>query len=211
MRTTVFRILLNDCALFAVVPATAGAATPPKVTSVAPLKLKIGERLTIRGKGFLPGKNRNTVVFKATGTRAVFAKAASATKTRLAVKVPVKLSSFLKVKAGQPTATRFQLRVLARKLSPAYTPAKRSPVIAPAAAAAATKGPDAKAPVTAATPATGAGAAAAAAAAPPPPRAAPPPPPPRAAPAAATPTPTPAPSVDVADCDSDGTPDATDD
>src|SRR4051794_17819314 len=138
MRTTVFRILLLVCALLAVVPATAGAAAAPKVTSVSPLELKIGDRLTIKGKGFLPGKNRNTVVFKADGARAVFAKAQSATKTKLVVKVPTKVAPFLKVSAGQPSATRFQLRVLARKLSPTYTPARRSPVIAPAVTTAAT-------------------------------------------------------------------------
>jgi hypothetical protein len=102
------------------------------VTSVAPLKLKIGERLTIKGSGFLPGKSRNTVVFKATGGRAVFAKALSATKTKLVVTVPPKLAPFLKVNAGQAQATRFQLRVLAKKLSRSYTSASASPMIAPA-------------------------------------------------------------------------------
>jgi len=157
MRSTVARILLLVCALLAVIPATAGAATPPTVTSVAPLKLKIGDRMTIRGKGFLAGKNRNTVIFKATGARAVFVKAETATKTKLVVKVPVKLASFLKVTAGRPTPTRFQLRVLARKLSPSYTPAGASPTIAPAVAAAATN-PSIKAPATsaAATPASAA-------------------------------------------------------
>jgi hypothetical protein len=95
MRLPVSRILLLVCALLAVVPATAGAATAPKVTSVAPLKLKIGERLTIRGRGFLPGKNRNTVVFKAAGGRAVFAKAESATTTKLVVTLAAKLAAFL--------------------------------------------------------------------------------------------------------------------
>src|SRR3954469_3352860 len=118
MRTTVFRILLLVCALFAVVPATAGAATAPKVTSVAPLKLKIGDRLTVRGKGFLPGKNRTTVVFKANGARAVFAKAQSATATKLVVKVPAKLAPFLKVSAGRPPGTRFHPRGLAPKVVP---------------------------------------------------------------------------------------------
>src|SRR3954463_9794016 len=145
MRLPVSRILLFVCALLAVVPATAGAATAPKVTSVAPLKLKIGERLTIRGRGFLPGKNRTTVVFKAGGGRAVFAKAQSATATKLVVKVPAKLAPFLKLSAGKPTPTRFQLRVLARKLSPSYTPASGSPTIAPAVAGSATA-PGAKKP-----------------------------------------------------------------
>ncbi len=124
MRLPVARLLLPVCALLAVVPAAANAATPPKVTSVAPLKLKIGERLTIRGKGFLAGKNRNTVLFKATGARAVFVKAESATSTKLVVKVPTKLAPFLKAATG----TRFQLRVLAKRLSAAYTPrsARRS-------------------------------------------------------------------------------------
>jgi hypothetical protein len=132
MRLPVSRILLFVCALLAVVPATASAAAAPKVTSVAPLTLKVGDKLTIRGKGFLAGKNRNTVIFKATAARAVFAKAQTATKTKIVVKVPAKLLSFLKVKGGQSVATRFQIRVLAKRLSQTYTPAGKSPVIAPA-------------------------------------------------------------------------------
>src|SRR3954453_3560183 len=212
MRLPVSRILLFICALFAVVPAGASAAAAPKVTSIAPLGLKIGDRLTIRGKGFLAGKDRNTVIFKATGTRAVFAKAQTATKTKIVVKVPAKLISFLKVRNGQSVATRFQIRVLAKRLSRTYTPAGKSPVIAPAAT-------------------TGAGGGAAAAAAPAPP-ATPAPPVPRptagpgatsgAAPASAAPatpagggsTPagggsTPAGTL-TADCDGDHIPDATD-
>ena len=165
MRLPVSRILLLVCALLAVVPATAGAATAPKVTSVAPLKLKIGERLTIRGRGFLPGKNRNTVVFKATGAPAVFAKAQSGTATKLVVTVPAKMLSFLKVKSGQSVATRFQVRVLARRLSKAYTPVSGSPVIAPAVTPAAVIG-GAKAPASAPAAATSATPAAAPAAPP---------------------------------------------
>src|SRR4051794_10029659 len=160
MRTTVSRILLLVCALLAVVPATAGAAAAPKVTSVSPLKLKIGDRLTIKGKGFLPGKNRNTAVFKANGARAVFAKAQSAKKTTLVVTGPTKVAPFLEVSAGQPSAPRLLPRVLARKLSPSYTPARRSPVIAPAVTTAASR------PVTTAPAAAPAAAAPAAAAAP---------------------------------------------
>src|SRR5215211_9345175 len=144
MRLLASRLLLVACAVLAVVPATAGAATAPKVTSVAPLKLKIGQKLTIKGSGFVPGKNRNTVVFKARGQRAVFVKAATATKTRLVVKVPAKLAAFLTVKSGQAVATRFQLRVLAKKLSKAYTAVKASPTIAPAAAATSAPAPATK-------------------------------------------------------------------
>ncbi|MEA2271138.1 MAG: hypothetical protein QOC64_3748 [Solirubrobacteraceae bacterium] len=170
MCVSVPRLLLLLSALLAVVPATAGAAkrasapATPHVVSVKPLKLRIGDRLTIGGTGFLKGKNRNTVVFKADGQRAVFVKAQTATTTRLVVKLPKKLAPFLKVTAGQPAATRFRLRVLARRLSNAYTPAKRSPSIAPEAAAAAAPAPgSATTPAAAAAPA----AAVAAAAAPP--------------------------------------------
>ena len=184
MRLPVARLLLLVCALLAVVPAAANAATPPKVTSVAPLKLKIGERLTIRGKGFLAGKNRNTVLFKATGARAVFVKAESATSTVLVVKVPTKLAPFLKAASG----TRFQLRVLARRLSPAYTPTGKSPVVAAATSTAVGSSPantpESKTPSAVAklVPAT---------------------------PAATTPAPTP-PAAAAADCDGDGTPDTVD-
>jgi hypothetical protein len=184
MRLPVARLLLLVCALFAVVPAAANAATPPKVTSVAPLKLKIGERLTIRGKGFLAGKNRNTVLFKATGARAVFVKAESATSTVLVVKVPTKLAPFLKAASG----TRFQLRVLARRLSPAYTPTGKSPVVAAATSTAVGSSPantpESKTPSAVAklVPATS---------------------------SATTPAPTP-PAAAAADCDGDGTPDTVD-
>jgi hypothetical protein len=188
MRLLAFRLLLAVCALLAVVPATAGAATTPKVTSVAPLNLKVGERLTITGSGFVPGKNRNTVVFKAKGQRAVFAKAVSATKTRLVVKVPTKLAPFLKVRAGQPAATRFQLRVLAKKLSKAYTPAGASPTIAPATGAAA---PAPGAPAPAKKPASSVAAVV----------------PATSAPAAPAPVVTP---PAAANCDGDSQPDSTD-
>jgi hypothetical protein len=146
MRLLASRLLLLALALFAVVPATAGAATTPKVTSISPLNLKIGQRLTIKGTGFLPGKNRNTVVFKASGQRAVFVKAVSATKTKLVVTVPAKLAPFLKVRSGVAVGTRFQLRVLAKKLSRTYTPKGASPTIAPATAPVATAPVGAKKP-----------------------------------------------------------------
>jgi hypothetical protein len=165
MRVSVPRLLLLVCAALAVVPATAGAAkrstapATPRVVSVTPLKLRVGDKMTIRGTGFLKGKNRNTVVFKADGQRAVFVKAQSASTTRLVIQVPAKLATFLKTTAGQPVATRFRLRVLARKLSKAYTPAKGSPVIAAATVAPASAG--ATTPAAASTPAASTPAAAA--------------------------------------------------
>src|SRR4051794_2449913 len=87
--------LMLLCAALAIlaVPAAASAATPkyPTIKKVSPLSLRIGERLTIQGTGFLAGKNRNTVVFKAPGRRAIFAKAQLSTTKKMFVTVPAKL------------------------------------------------------------------------------------------------------------------------
>src|SRR5215203_327616 len=57
--------------LLAVSPASAPAATTngsqkprPTVRAVAPMTAGIGDRLTLRGRNFLPGAKRNTVLFK---------------------------------------------------------------------------------------------------------------------------------------------------
>jgi len=114
----------------------AHAATAPTVRTVKPLELRIGDKLTITGRGFLSGKGRTTVVFKREGHRAVFAKAQSATATRLVVEVPAKLAPFLTKSNGEPRPTRFRIRVLARRFADAYTATKRSPLIGGAAEAA---------------------------------------------------------------------------
>ena len=73
------------CALMA--PATAGASVHakasaskkkvklPVVTRVSPMSVQIGQTLEIKGKYFIRGRYRNTVVFKRSGGRAVFVKA----------------------------------------------------------------------------------------------------------------------------------------
>src|SRR4029078_4928762 len=76
------------CALLA--PATAGAsvhahaakrhkAKPPVVTRVTPMQVAIGQKLEIRGRYCLRGRNKNTVVFKRPGGKAIFVKAAIGT------------------------------------------------------------------------------------------------------------------------------------
>jgi hypothetical protein len=138
MRPSVSRLALLATAALAVVPATAGAATrhaapaTPRVTSVKPLQLRIGDRLTITGRGFLKGRHRNTVVFKRSGQRAIFARDARATRRKLVVRVPGKLLPFLRARNGQPLYTRFRIRVLSRRFSERYTTVKRSPRIGPA-------------------------------------------------------------------------------
>jgi hypothetical protein len=137
MRLSVPRLLLFACALLAVLPAGANAASSkkgvgyPVIKKVTPLKLSIGGTLTITGKNFRSGKGKNTVVFKRSGKPAVFAKSTSSTTTKLAVVVPAKLTSFLSKKNGAAVGTRFQLRVLAKRFSKSFTSNSLSPVISP--------------------------------------------------------------------------------
>jgi hypothetical protein len=128
-------------------PATAGAAVhaqasakkkkakAPVVTSVRPMQVQIGQTLEIRGKYFIRGRNKNSVVFKRDGGKAVFVKAGVGTTKLLRVNVPAKLEKeFTKVGTGV-VPTRFRVRVLAKKFGKRFTKLSRSPVISLPAAA----------------------------------------------------------------------------
>ena len=103
----------------------------PSITKIDPLNLAIGDTMTVAGRNFLKGKNRNTVVFKRTGQRAIFAKAVSATRTKLQVVVPEKLRPFLNEQSEAPVPTKFRVRILAKRFGKRYTKASASPTIAP--------------------------------------------------------------------------------
>src|ERR671911_3192015 len=70
-------------------PATADAAKRskrlPVVTKITPKNAFVGDTLTIRGRYFRPGVNKNTVAFKRRGARVVFVKAAKGTQKLLKV------------------------------------------------------------------------------------------------------------------------------
>jgi hypothetical protein len=129
------------------VPATAGAAVHahasakkkkvklPVVTSVRPMEVQIGQTLEIRGKYFIRGRNKNSVVFKRDGGRAVFVKAGVGTTKLLRVKVPTKLEREFTKQGSSSMPTRFRVRVLTKKLGKRFTTASRSPVISAAPAA----------------------------------------------------------------------------
>src|SRR5512133_2682434 len=143
MRLPVPRLLLLVCALMALAPASANAASKgsayPVITSVSPKKLGVGDVMTITGKNFRKGKNKNTVVFKRDGGRAVFVKAPDATTTKIGVTVPAKLLPFMLKKKGKRTFTRFRVRVLAKKFAKKFTNAAKSPMIGPDAIGGGTK------------------------------------------------------------------------
>jgi hypothetical protein len=123
------------------VPAVVGTATadakkkkrakPPAVTGISPAQLNVGDTLTIRGKHFRAGRKKNTVIFKRDRGRAVFVKADIGTRRLLKVEVPKRLETSMIVIDGQPTATRFRLRVLTSRLGRKFTNASRSPLVGP--------------------------------------------------------------------------------
>jgi hypothetical protein len=104
-------------------------AKAPVITKVSPMDAAIGEVLTIKGRYFLRGKKKNTVVFKRPGARAVFVKADLGTTKLLRVTLPAELQKVFQTKNNIPVATRFQLRVLTTRLGKKYTSNKRSPVV----------------------------------------------------------------------------------
>jgi hypothetical protein len=107
----------------------------PVITSVQPHDVAVGENLTIRGRNFIRGRSKNTVVFKRDGARAVFAKADIGTTRLLTLKVPGSLQEFFSLNAGNPVPTRFRVRVLAHKFGKKFTSNKLSPIVSPPRAA----------------------------------------------------------------------------
>ena len=114
------------CALLAFsAAAQATGSAPPVIKSVGPLHLKVGDKLTITGTNFRPGKRTMRVFFfKVGGGAAVWTRAENATATRLTVTIPVKLNTL--IAPGQPA--RFHLRLLAHSFG-RITASKLSPLI----------------------------------------------------------------------------------
>ena len=115
--------------------ASASAATPtPVVKSVSPLNVKVGEKLTVKGSGFVAGKGKTRVFFVRRGGGTAFARSNSGSKTRFVVTVPAQLDKVLKGKAA-----RVQLRVLGKKFGK-LTAAKKSPIVSPSGSPGGTPG-----------------------------------------------------------------------
>lgn len=129
--------MLRRAALVAaalLVPAVAGtttaqAAKSPVVKRITPKHVSVGETLTIHGRHFRRGLNKNTVAFKRSGAKAVFVQAEKGTAKLLKVKLPKRLENVLAVKNGTPIPTRLQIRVLSTKFGKRYTSKRLSPIV----------------------------------------------------------------------------------
>jgi hypothetical protein len=106
--------------------ASAKTIPVPVIKSISPLTAKVGDKLTVKGKNFTPGKKKTRVFFVRRGGGTAFARADTATRTKLVVTIPAQLD---KVLAGK--AARVQIRVLTKKFGK-LSARKRSPVVSPA-------------------------------------------------------------------------------
>ena len=116
------------------VPAVAGtnvahAAKSPVVKKITPKRVFVGQTLTIHGRHFRRGLNKNTVAFKRAGAKVVFVKAEKGTAKLLKVKLPKRLENVLLIKNGTPVPTRLQIRVLSTKFGKRYTSKRVSPIV----------------------------------------------------------------------------------
>ncbi|MEA2429633.1 MAG: hypothetical protein QOI19_106 [Thermoleophilaceae bacterium] len=119
---------LASALLASAAPASAAKTAEPVIKSFSPMKLKVGEKLTIKGKYFLAGKAKTRIFFVRGRGGAAFAPSDGGTTTKLTVTLPAQLDKVLKGKAS-----RIQIRVLAKRFGK-LTAASKSPLVSPAGA-----------------------------------------------------------------------------
>jgi hypothetical protein len=128
---TICLLALSATALLVSAPAASAAkkaAKTPSITRVTPMRISVGNVLTIRGRNFKPQRRANTVIFRAPNGRTAFAKPRRASRTKLVVVVPEAVSRLLRVANNRQRPTRLKLRVLAGRFSK-YTSRRLSPVV----------------------------------------------------------------------------------
>jgi hypothetical protein len=123
--------LLVSAVAGAIAPSAFAKKRAPVITGVSPMNTSVGQILQVRGRYFVRGRLKNTLVFKRDGARAVFVKADVATRRLLRVTIPDRLTAAMAVKNGLPIPTQFKLRVLARKFGKRFTSARLSPFVGP--------------------------------------------------------------------------------
>jgi hypothetical protein len=129
MRRLLFICLIALATSLVAVPTAIAAPAPePTITRVTPMRVSVGNLLTIRGTHFKARRLRNTVIFRGPDGRTAFAKPRRATTRKLVVRVPAAVSRLLRVSGSRQRPTRLKLRVLAGKFSK-FTSRRLSPVV----------------------------------------------------------------------------------
>src|SRR4051812_27241253 len=120
MRRLLVSALLALLALCALASTAFGAVHRPTITSVSPGQVPIGGKLVLKGKYFASGVRNNRVFFsRATDGKSVRVRPTKATKTRMEVAVPARLTALLADDGqGGKKATRFRLMIFTKVLGP---------------------------------------------------------------------------------------------
>jgi hypothetical protein len=129
MRRVLTICLFALAAVLVAAPAALAASGPaPTITRVQPMRVSVGNLLTITGKNFKAQRTRNTVIFRGPTGRTAFAKPRRATTRKLVVRVPAAVARLLRVSGSRQRPTRLKLRVLSGQFSK-FTPRRLSPVV----------------------------------------------------------------------------------
>jgi len=129
MRRLLTICLLALAALLAVVPTAFAAKAPaPTITRVQPMRVSVGNLVTITGSHFKARRLKNTIIFRGPDGRTAFAKPRRATTRKLVVRVPAAVARLLRVANSKQRPTRMKLRVLSGQFSK-FTSRRLSPVI----------------------------------------------------------------------------------
>ena len=129
MRRLMTICLLALAAALVAAPVSLAASAPaPTITRVKPMRVSVGNLLTITGSRFKAQRLRNTVIFRGPDGRTAFAKPRRATTRKLVVRVPASVARLLRVSNSRQRPTRLKLRVLAGQFSK-FTTRRLSPVV----------------------------------------------------------------------------------
>jgi hypothetical protein len=128
-RLLTISLLALAASLVAVPTALAASGPVPSITRVTPMRVSVGNLLTIRGSHFKAQRLRNTVIFRGPDGRTAFAKPRRATATKLVVRVPAAVARLLRVSGSRQRPTRLKLRVLSARKFSKFTTRRLSPVV----------------------------------------------------------------------------------
>jgi len=134
MRRIVITCLTLVAAALLMLPAGASAAPKkkgapaPSISRVKPMRISVGQVLTITGHRFKAKRSKNTVIFRNGSGRTAFVKPIRASKTKLVLRLPASVARLLKVASSGQQPTRLKLRVLSGTFS-RFTSRRLSPVV----------------------------------------------------------------------------------
>jgi hypothetical protein len=130
MRRLLIISMLALAAFLAAVPAALAAKSPaPTISRVQPMRVSVGNLLTIKGAHFKARRLKNTVIFRGPDGRTAFVKPRRATTRKLVVRVPAAVARLLRVANSRQRPTRMKLRVLSARQFSRFTVRRLSPVV----------------------------------------------------------------------------------